>query len=363
MTLTVNINWQQNQQPAQADFKLPAGVTALIGPSGAGKTSLARLIAGVDTPNTGSISNKGKILYSSAKAINLPPQQRSIGFIMQKPALFPTMSVEKNITIGAKIPSQEIQALIKAADINSLLKRPIHNLSGGEAKRVAIVRAVAAQPKYLIMDEPMTGLDATRRNEILILIEKLSQDGLPILLISHQIDEILAVAKHALLMEAGHITHQSNVDSLLSSSKAHTALGIDTITSIISAESIETEDGLTKAIVGNQHIWLTDKHCPTPLSAKLRIQADDVAIATESVEKTSFQNILQATIHSISEQNGEAIIRCMLPETNDCIISKITIKSLQQLNLAQDQTVFLLIKAVAIKEAEDVSELYSAQKT
>lgn len=181
------------------------GVVALCGRSGAGKTSVLDMVAGLVTPDEGRIMAGGRVLFDSAAGINLPPEQRGCGYVFQDKRLFPHKSVEANLLYGWRIIAPE-QRWITPQEVYDLLglrpllhRRPV-NLSGGEAQRVAIGRALLAGARFLLLDEPLSALDAPRRAEIMGLIERIRDSlGLPMLYVSHQRDEVERLA--ALVVE------------------------------------------------------------------------------------------------------------------------------------------------------------------
>ncbi|UYY78739.1 ATP-binding cassette domain-containing protein [Sphingomonas sp. R1] len=164
-----------------------AGVTVLFGPSGAGKSSVLNMVAGLLRPDSGHIRVGGRTLFDAAVAIDLPPEARRAGYVFQEPRLFPHLRVRANLLYGRrKQGTADVDGVIGLLGIAHLLERWPRTLSGGEAKRVAIGRALLADPAFLLLDEPLASLDRARREEILGLLERLRDGvGLPILLVTH----------------------------------------------------------------------------------------------------------------------------------------------------------------------------------
>lgn len=164
-----------------------AGVTVLFGPSGAGKTSVLNMVAGLLRPDRGHIRVGERTLFDAAVALDLPPEARRAGYVFQEPRLFPHLRVRANLLYGRRKGSTaDVDAVIGLLGIAHLLDRWPRTLSGGEAKRVAIGRALLADPAFLLLDEPLASLDRARREEILGLLERLRDAlGLPILLVTH----------------------------------------------------------------------------------------------------------------------------------------------------------------------------------
>ncbi|WP_159978286.1 MULTISPECIES: molybdenum ABC transporter ATP-binding protein [unclassified Novosphingobium] len=182
------------------DFTAGPGLTALFGPSGAGKTSLLDAVAGLARPAEGRIAVSGKVLYDRTARIDLKPERRRCGYVFQDLRLFPHRTVRDNLRYGWKLAQAERRSLgwdhtLDLLGIAPLLDRMPATLSGGEAQRVAIGRALLSGPTFLLMDEPLASVDAARRGEILGLIERIrSELKLPILYVSHDRAEVERLA-------------------------------------------------------------------------------------------------------------------------------------------------------------------------
>ncbi len=180
----------------------------LFGSSGAGKTTLMRLIAGLEKPKSGRIEVHGEVWFDSVKRINLPPQKRSVGFVFQDYALFPTMSVKENLLFAAENNEQRknVDQLIEMIELTSLANRLPYSLSGGQKQRVALARALVRQPKILLLDEPLSALDPAMRqklqNELALLHNKL---GVTTLLVSHDIAETVKLSNRLASVVTGRI--------------------------------------------------------------------------------------------------------------------------------------------------------------
>jgi molybdate transport system ATP-binding protein len=190
------------------DLQLPySGIAGLIGPSGSGKSSLFNLLAGHVRPDTGRISIAGRPLFDSDKGIFVPPAQRDIGLVFQDGLLFPHLSVRRNLMYGAAPGSEPmLEELSAALGLNPLLERRPARLSGGERQRVAIGRALMAEPRLLLLDEPVSALDPGLREDVLYLLESLhARTGTPMIYISHAPEEIRRLADLVVTLEAGKV--------------------------------------------------------------------------------------------------------------------------------------------------------------
>jgi len=209
MSFDIDITLQRGDRLIAAAFSVPAGITALFGPSGAGKTSILQAAAGLLKPQRGRIIAGDVVLFDSATKTNLPPEHRACGYVFQDIRLFPHKRVRDNLLYGWQLASEERRwmALEEATDflgIAHLLDRMPRTLSGGEAQRVAIGRALLSGPRYLLMDEPLSSLDVARRGEIMIVIERIRDElGLPILYVTHDREEVRRLADQVVEVGVG----------------------------------------------------------------------------------------------------------------------------------------------------------------
>lgn len=200
MSFEIDLTLRRGERTITCRFASHAGITALVGPSGAGKTSVLEAVAGLLRPASGRIVVGGTVLFDSAAGINLLPEARACGMVFQDLRLFPHRRVRENLLYGERFapPERRFLTLDEAAaflDIAPLLGRRPRTLSGGEAQRVAIGRALLAGPHFLLMDEPLTALDDVRRGAVLTVIERIRDElALPILLVSHDRADVARLA-------------------------------------------------------------------------------------------------------------------------------------------------------------------------
>lgn len=186
-----------------------AGISALFGPSGAGKTSIINMIAGLIKPEQGLIKIGDSTLFDSKSRVNIPPYKRRIGYIFQDGRLFPHMSVSGNLKYGRNLIPEDkryisLEDVVKVLDIEGLLKRRPHNLSGGEKQRAAIGRALLSSPRLLLMDEPLTSVDNSRKNAILKMIGAIpDRFKIPVLYVSHSAEELDALSAEIISINNG----------------------------------------------------------------------------------------------------------------------------------------------------------------
>lgn len=198
----------------EVEAEASAAVTALYGPSGAGKTSLLDLIAGLRRPVSAYVELNGRVLSDTRRGIRLPARARRIGYVPQDGALFPHLSVRRNLLYGyqgdeATTEPFRFEHVVEVLEIGGLVDRGIATLSGGEKQRVALARALLSSPELLLLDEPLAALDPTLKDRILDYLRRVRDElGVPMLYVTHSADEVFAICDDVLLLERGRITGQ-----------------------------------------------------------------------------------------------------------------------------------------------------------
>ncbi len=214
--LDVDIRIALPEFSLHACFNAPNGITAICGPSGSGKTTLINALAGTVRPDQGHIRMDGAVFFCADSEICVPTEKRRIGYIFQDARLFPHMTVAQNLMVGRRfqhLPNDPalFHEIVQMLGIGSLLSRRPSRLSGGEKQRVAIGRALLAEPQLILADEPLSSLDAARKDEILPYFETLrDQKALPIVYVSHQPDELKRLANTTLTLDQGVLGQESN---------------------------------------------------------------------------------------------------------------------------------------------------------
>ncbi|MGI9363793.1 MAG: ATP-binding cassette domain-containing protein [Rhizobiaceae bacterium] len=207
--LTVKVEGKIGIFPIVADIEAGIGITAIYGPSGAGKSTILRGIAGLWQPEHGYIRVGENVLFDSNGGVNLSTENRRLGVVFQEPILFPHLSVGDNMKFGMKKHETGWDGVISMLDLGGLVDRMPRNLSGGEAQRVALGRAILSDPQILLLDEPLTGLDDSRRAHVLPYLERLRDETtIPIVYVSHHRDEILQLADLIFTIEDGAVTQE-----------------------------------------------------------------------------------------------------------------------------------------------------------
>ena len=195
------------------DERLTGRITALFGPSGAGKTTTLDAIAGLRTPASGTIRIGDRVVFASATRVNVPPYDRHVGYVPQDVALFPHMNVRRNVLFGRR-PGQrlELQTVVSMLEIADLLEREVRELSGGERQRVALARALMSSPELLLLDEPLAAVDLERRRRILPYVERVRDElGVPVIYVTHDAEDVRRFADAVIVLDAGRVTRDQEI--------------------------------------------------------------------------------------------------------------------------------------------------------
>ena len=338
------------------DLTLPGrGVSALFGPSGCGKTTCLRAIAGLARAQPGLVVVNGEVWQDDAQRIWRPTHERALGYVFQEASLFEHLSVRGNIEYGLKRTpaARRTVALDQAVDllgIAHLMDRKPHALSGGERQRVAMARALATGPRVLLMDEPLAALDAQRKAEVLPYLERLRQAlDIPVLYVSHAIDEVARLAAHMVLMQDGRVLASGRTEDMLVRLDLPLAHG-DAAASVVEGTVLrhDAHDHITTVqFAGGQLLLASATARPAGAPVRLRIQARDVSLTLAEQLDTSILNILPATVVQVSEDSpGQCMVALDAGPTR--LLARVTQRSAQALALAPGQRVYAQVKGVAI---------------
>ena len=197
--------------------RFDARITALFGSSGAGKTTILDTIAGLRRPSSGAIGVGSRVLFDSRNRIDVPTRHRHIGYVAQDVALFPHMSVQRNVLYGRRDGQRlSLDTVTRMLEIAPLLERRVAQLSGGERQRVALARALMSAPELLLLDEPLAAVDVERRRRILPYLERVRDDLMvPIIYVTHDAAEVRQLAEHVVILDNGRVTGAGPVGSTL----------------------------------------------------------------------------------------------------------------------------------------------------
>ena len=336
-------------------LELPGrGVSAIFGPSGSGKTTCLRVIAGLEPARDVYIAARGDVWQDDAKGVFVPAHRRAVGFVFQDGGLFEHLTVRGNIEYGMRrLPPVRrrvsLSHVVDLLEIGELLERRPQTLSGGERQRVGMARALAVSPELLLLDEPLAALDARRKDEILPYLERLHGElEIPILYVSHAVDEVARLADHLVVLEDGAVTASGHPVDLLTRLDLGLAHGAGAGAVVLAkVHSHDTTDHLTRVEFSGGALWLPYHASAVGQPIRARIQARDVSLTLERQSETSILNILPVTIADIAG-DGPGQVMVALDAAGTRLLARITTRSMYALNLATGMSVYAQIKGVAI---------------
>jgi molybdate transport system ATP-binding protein len=336
-------------------FRADAPIVGLFGRSGSGKTSVVNALAGISRPQRGRIVINGETLFDSARSIDLPPDKRRLGYVFQDGLLFPHLDVQSNLLYGlhrapAAARGIEPAHVVQLLGLKALLNRLPDKLSGGEKQRVAIGRALLAQPRLLLMDEPLASLDVPRQSEVLRYIEQLRDDlNIPIVYVSHAVGEITRLADTVVLLADGKALAYGPVDEVMGriDLRPHTGRyeSGSVLETVVAAHDLSY--GLTTLRFDGGELVVPNVEALVGERVRVRIRARDVSLALARPAGLSMLNVLPATLDAIATEQGP-IVDVQLRVGQLPLLARITRRSVHELTLREGQQVYALIKAVAL---------------
>ncbi len=338
------------------ELNAPQGRLALFGPSGAGKTSILKAIAGLTRPMGGRVKLGFAELGDLSQGHWPPAYLRNTGFVFQDDRLFPHLSVAANISYGAMPESADVQDAIEMTGVETLLHRHVGDLSGGERRRVAIARALAMKPALLLLDEPYNGLDRRAAERLRSdLATFLNGSKIPFILVTHTLDDVLAHDCHVALIEQGHVAAQGSADTIfnsdvgerfLSTGDAALQSGPVTVFKIERAQA-EADSGLLGCYLRTEIKLMLPHGGMAAPGSYLKIRASDVSIAVTPPSQSSILNVLPAKIIALTAKDEMTYVRLDLGGAL-VLTARITSYSAAKLALAPGQDVFAQIKSAAL---------------
>lgn len=331
-------------------FAAPAGLTAIFGQSGAGKSTVINAVAGLLR------AEKARVILDGVDLSALPAHKRRIGYVFQQPRLFPHLSVRGNLNYSGWFRPKGgmgFEPVVALLGLGGVLDRPPAGLSGGEQQRVAIGRALLSNPQILLMDEPLSALDHARKAEILPYLERLRDEaGLPILYVSHALTEVARLATTIVVLEAGKLRAVGPAVEVMADPRLAQILGLRDAGSLISAQVAAHEaDGLTRLQTAAGPLFVPRIAADPGQQIRLRIPAQDVMISIHHPEAISALNVLAVTIAAVQIGDGPGAI-LTLQLGAEKLLSRVTRRSVEALGLTVGQTVFAVVKTVAIAQGD-----------
>lgn len=354
--LDVDVRKQRGAFSARVTFSSPTpGVTALFGRSGCGKTTTIHMIAGLLRPDSGHIRIGETVLFDAAQGIDVPAEQRGIGYVFQDARLFPHLTVRDNLRYGARRARGRIQhlqfdAVVELLGLVGLLTRRPAGLSGGERQRVAIGRALLAQPRLLLLDEPLAAIDVARRGELLPYLEDLRDRlNLPMVLVSHQFEEVLRLAGEVVVMQDGAVAGHGDVIAMSHSPALRAIVGSESLGVVVEGlvEEIAGTSGLARIRVGAGQLLVESGELRRGQRVRVQLLARDLILATAAPVGLSVRNTLAGTITAL-EADGNGWL--VFTDTGGItLMVRVTDDARSALALAVGQPAWVLVKAVSLR--------------
>jgi molybdate transport system ATP-binding protein len=355
MSIEVDLYRRLGDFTLQARFVAEGRLIALFGRSGAGKTTLVNLIAGLLRPERGRIVVGGRVLFDSSRGIDLPMHRRRLGYVFQESRLFPHLTVRQNLAYGRWFTPraerrEELPHIADLLGLGPLLERRPRLLSGGERQRVAIGRALLASPRLLLMDEPLASLDQALKSEILPYIERLRDElQVPIVYVSHAIPEVTRLATTMVLLSEGSVAAVGQVAEIMGRIDLFPLTGRYEAGAVlemkVAAHDERYELTTLKSSVGELRV----PHIALPLGAPLRvhIRARDVVLGLAQPEGLSALNVLAGRIDELGPRDGP-IVDVRVALAGGTLLARVTRLTIDHLALAPGRPIFAIIKSIAL---------------
>lgn len=340
----------------RVDLQLPgSGISVLFGPSGAGKTSVLRCVAGLERARDARVAIGGEVWQDDASGRFVPVHRRALGYVFQEASLFGHLDVRGNLLYGVKRAGSasaraRLDAAVELLGIGHLLGRPVGELSGGERQRVAIARALGCEPRVLLMDEPLAALDVQRRQELLAWLERLRDElALPILYVTHSVDELARLADQLVVLEGGGVRACGPVQEVLAAG-ANALLPDAEVGALLFGRVAERSARwqLARVAFDGGELWLRDSGLAVGRPVRLRALARDVSLTAEEPRATSIQNHFPGVVEAISraEHPSQRLVRVRCGAS--ALLALITHRAELQLGLAPGCRVWVQLKSAAL---------------
>jgi molybdate transport system ATP-binding protein len=336
---------------ARAELPLDDGVvTVLFGPSGAGKTTVLRALAGLDRPDAGFVRFAGETWFDAARAIHVSPQRRRIGLLFQEYALFPHLSVAANVAYGIRgLPRAardgRVRTISERLRIGDLLERRPGQLSGGQRQRVALARALATSPRLLLLDEPLSALDAPARSELRGELRRtLESSSVPAVVVTHDRAEALALGDRMMVLVDGTVRQVGAVHEVFSAPASAEIAKVVGTENVVPVRFSRRVDGLAAVRAGDAELVGVD---PGDLAGEAYacIRAEEIVLEEAPGAPTSAQNLLAGVVTERIEEGPLVRVRidCGVP-----LVALVTLASADRLRLAPGRRIAALIKATSV---------------
>ena len=329
------------------------GITVLFGHSGAGKTSILRTIAGILTPDEGRIRLGERVFYDSARGVCMPIQERRVGYVFQNHALFPHLTAEQNVLYGSRTHSRHharkrVDELFAMLGIQKVAEQYPRELSGGEQQRVALARSLATDPQIMLLDEPLSAVDAAMRSRLLEEISDLqSRSGIPFLYVTHNHSEAVRLGKMMYVIHEGSVMQEGSPLEIFNAPRSAPVARVVGTENVFVGRILAHHpgDGTTSIDINSCRLEVPYNGLPEGNRITVGIRSEDIILSREHLTQTSARNVLKGVIKRIISDFDklELVVFCGI----DFKVS-ITPATVRILRLEEGSEVYLLIKARAL---------------
>src|SRR5579885_115576 len=343
----------------RASFRASAGFTMILGPSGSGKTTLLDCIAGLARPDSGRIAIGERVIFDSARGIDLPPASRRIGYLFQCLALFPHLTVERNVEYGiARMPAAErerrVSAILDSFRIGDLRGRRPGEISGGERQRAALARSLVTDPAVMLLDEPLSALDLGTRSKIIEDLRRWNErHRIPILYVTHAPEEAFALGERVVVLEAGRVIADGMPQDVLKAPRRETIariVGFENVFDATVAAIMESQGTMVCRLDAN-HLELEVPLTSARVGARVRVavRAGDIMIAAERPRGLSARNTFEGRV---VEMRRAGVTVVAMVDSGVTFEVHVTPGAAEELRLAPGRQVWLVLKTYSCSLVE-----------
>jgi molybdate transport system ATP-binding protein len=355
--LSVNLR-QAGPIPLDVEFACdPGDVLAIFGPSGSGKTTILRTIAGLYRPAQASVRSGADTWMDTVTGTFAPPHRRAVGFVFQEYALFPHLTALDNVVtaLGHRpraVRRARAEALLNLVHLSGRTTRRPHELSGGERQRVALARALAREPAVLLLDEPFAAVDRMVRRRLQDEIDELRRAlDMPLILVTHDFEDVVRLATHVLILEQGHGVACGDVTTLMSRpdiSWLRAAVGLGAVFDAIVGRT-DPARGLAELTFDGGTLLAADRDVAIGTTVRVRIPAREVILATREPEGLSLHNVLSGTVSAIHADPAFDHVIVQIAVGRVLLLAEVTGDAVSRLGIVAGQRLHVLIKSVSIE--------------
>lgn len=359
MTLSLSLQQQRGAFRLNLDNTWSGnGVLGVLGASGAGKSTLLRAIAGLDGDVRGRIQWREYCWLDSSVDRLVPAHQRAIGMVFQDVRLFPHLDVAGNLEFAQRRaddagPEIDVNEVTGVLALGSLLDRRVTTLSGGERQRVALARALLRRPQLLLLDEPLSAVDTTRRAELLSYLRQVfSEFSLPAIYVSHSLDELASLSDDLWVMRQGQVVACGDAPALLARldiNEVSEGVAAGAVLEVTVTKHFENY-GLTQVQLAEQPLWLPAFSAEPQSKRRILVHARDVSLALERPRGLSIRNVLAGSIEDMAPLDDGVSVDVLVRVGQTLLRSRITRASRDELGLTKGRPVFALVKSVSLAD-------------